>query len=102
MEDESIDLFVNKNSLGEMTREAASNYVRQVARSTRYFFHMNHDITPNVYDDRQRGLLGHEYPVPPDTFQLLLRYPDLGHLLGQGHLDFGMDIFQYLYERKQP
>lgn len=96
----SIDLFMNKNSLGEMTRETASNYIHHVANSTRYFFHMNHDIFPNVYSDNSQGLLGSEYPVPKDKFKLLFRYPDVGHLLYQGTLDYYMDIFLYLYERR--
>ncbi len=96
----SIDLFMNINSLGEMTREAASNYIHHVANSTRYFFHMNHDIFPNVYSDNSPGLLGYEYPVPKDKFKLLFRYPDVGHMLYQGRLDYYMDIFLYLYERR--
>lgn len=100
--DKCVDLFVNKNSLGEMTSEAVVNYVGHIARSTaRYFFHMNHEIYPNVYADDRRGLLGHEYPVPADAFRLLFRYPDLGAMLHQGVLDYSMDIFTYLYERRE-
>lgn len=98
----SVDLFVNKNSLGEMTRDAVRNYVHHIARSTRsFFFHMNHEIHRNVYADGTWGLLGYEYPVPEREFRLLMRYPDLGHLLYQGYLDLGMDIFFYLYERRR-
>lgn len=97
---DSIDLFMNKNSLGEMTKEAVINYVGHITRSTRYFFHMNHDIYPNVYSNNRRGLLGHEYPVPKDKFNLLFRYPDVGHMLHRGRVDYNMDIFLYLYGRK--
>lgn len=97
--DKSVDLFVNKNSLGAMTSEAVVNYVAHIARSTRYFFHMNHELYPNVYAGERRGLLGHEYPVPMSEFKLLFRYPDLGAMLHQGVLDYSMDIFSYLYER---
>ncbi len=96
----SIDLFINKNSLGEMTKEAVINYINHITRATRYFFHMNHDIRPNIYSNNERGLLGHEYPIPMDKFRLLFRYPDIGHMLYQGGMDFSMDIFLYLYERK--
>ena len=96
----SIDLFMNKNSLGEMTSKAAMNYVHHIANSTRYFFHMNHDIFPNVYSDSSPGLLGYEYPVPKDKFKLLFRYPDVGHMIFQGKVDYYMDIFLYLYERR--
>jgi hypothetical protein len=97
---QSVDLFMNKNSLGEMTRESVHAYIEHIARATRYFFHMNHDRFANIYDDRKPGLLAHEYPVPLDQFKLLFRYPDIGHLLGRGGVDFGMDIFLYLYERR--
>lgn len=99
--DRSIDLFVNKNSLGEMTQASVEAYVAHITRSTRsFFFHLNHELHPNVYDDGSRGLLGHEYPVPPAEFRLLMRYPDIGHLLHQGYPDYRMDIFLYLYERR--
>ena len=97
---DSIDLFMNKNSLGEMTKEAATNYIYYITKATKYFFHMNHDIYPNIYSDNNRGLLGHEYPVPKDKFKLLFRYPDVGHMLSQGGIDYSMDIFLYLYERR--
>jgi len=96
----SIDLFINKNSLGEMTSKAAKNYVHHITNSTRYFFHMNHDIFPNVYSDNSPGLLGYEYPVPKDKFKLLFRYPDIWHVLYGGKIDYYMDIFLYLYERR--
>ena len=96
----SIDLFINKNSLGEMTQEAVINYINYITKATRYFFHMNHDIHPNIYSNNERGLLGYEYPVPRSEFKLLFRYPDVSHILYQGGVDFNMDIFSYLYERK--
>lgn len=97
----SVDLFVNKNSLGEMTREGAAHYVAQITRATRqYFFHMNHDVRPCLFEDGQRGLLGREYPLPEDQFRLLVRYPDLGHMVYRGSLDFDQDVFFYLYLRR--
>ena len=96
----SVDLFINKNSLGEMTKEAVINYINHIANSAKYFFHMNHDIYPAMYAANNRGLLGYEYPVPIDQFKLLFRYPDIGHMLFLGGIDYSMDIFLYLYERK--
>lgn len=63
---------------------------------------MNHDTTPVYFSDRERGLLGYEYPVPGDEFTLLWRYPDIGHLLAQGFPDFSKDIFTRLYQRRAP
>jgi hypothetical protein len=62
---------------------------------------MNHDITANIYTNNECGLLGYEYPVPMDKFKLLFRYPDIGHMLCLGGIDFNMDIFMYLYERRK-
>ena len=101
---QSVDLFLNKNSLGEMREDAVRNYIRLIARATkRWFFHMNHDVTRNYYsegDEKDRGLLGYEYPVPPEEFRLLFRYPDMGHLLMPSSLGLRPDIFLYLYERR--
>jgi len=95
----SIDLFINKNSLGEMTSNAAKNYIHHILNSTRYFYHMNHDNFPNVYSDNSPGLLGHEYPVTKDRFKLLFRYPDIYHAI-EGLKDINTDIFIYLYEKR--
>jgi hypothetical protein len=98
----SIDLFVNKDSLGEMTKDAVTNYLGAIMRATRYFFHVNHDVAPAVYADHDRGLLGYEYPIPPETFRLLCRYPDISYVESQGGVGFQLDRFVYLYERKTP
>lgn len=95
----SVDLFVNHCSLGEMTREAVKNYMQHISQATRYFFHMNHGVYPNIFSNDERSMLGDEYPVPIDRFKLLFRYPDIGHMLYQGGFDFHSDIFMYLYER---
>ena len=98
-DENSIDLFINKNSLGEMSKEAVNNYIYYITKSTKYFFHMNHDINRSIYSDNSKGLLGYEYPVPMDAFRLLFRYPDIGHMLYLGGVDYKEDIFLYLYER---
>jgi hypothetical protein len=94
---EAVDLFVNKNSLGEMRAETARAYLQHVNRAARFFFHLNHDRLPNRYEGGEVGLLGHEYPVDPQRFRRLIRYPDLGHLLHEGPTS---DIVFYLYERR--
>ncbi len=96
---DTVDLFLNKNSLGEMTAESVVNYVGHISEATRFFFHMNHDVYPRPMAGG-RGLLGHEYPVPADRFRLLFRYPDMGHLLMEGYLEMRNDIFCYLYEKR--
>jgi len=96
--DGDVDLFVNKNSLGEMNRETVKRYIGHICRATRFFFHMNHDIYTVPFAN-ERSVLGVEYPVPDDRFRLLFRYPDIGHLLMSGYLEMRNDIFCYLYER---
>jgi hypothetical protein len=84
----AVDLFVNKNSLGEMQPDTVRTYVEHIARTTRgYFLHPNHEL--KRWGD---GLLAHEYGVP---MRLIYKMPELGHLLG--NLDGRPDIFQYLY-----
>jgi hypothetical protein len=95
---QSVDLFVNKNSLGEMTAAAARNYVRLIADSTRYFFHLNHERFRNDFGGGERSLLASEYEVP-EALKLLLRLPELGHGLVPDSVGGGSDIYLYLYER---
>jgi len=96
---ETVDVFANYASLGEMTREAVSNYVGAITNATKYFFHVNHDRVPSVYEDGSRGLLAYEYPIPP-TFELLFRYPELFFTMYKGSFDMESNSFAYLYERK--
>jgi len=97
----TVELFVNETSLGEMTREAISNYLRYITQATTYFFHINRDRRRNIFADHETSLLGHEYPVPTDRFTLVFRYPDLKHLVFYGgRVDFNSDAFIYLYEKK--
>jgi len=98
---DTIDLFMNITSLGEMDRSAVINYIHHITRSTHYFFHMNHDNYPSHFSRDIQGMLGYEYPVPRDRFKLLFRYLDAGHLLYHGFIDFKTDIFLYLYEKQE-
>jgi len=100
LQENSIDLFINKNSLGEMTSDVVRNYLQYICKSTKYFLHMNHDINRNKFDDGAEGLLGHEYPIDAKKFDLIFKYPDLGNLTYfDGTLDLESDIFVYLYKK---
>lgn len=98
LEPRSVDLFVNKNSLGEMTADAARNYVRLIADATHYFFHLNHERFRNDFGGGERSLLASEYEVP-ETLKPLLRLPEIGHGLVPASVGGGSDIYLYLYER---
>lgn len=101
LSDGCIDLFINVNSLGEMNARSVNEYVRLICHASRYFFHINHEISPNRYNDNERGLLCYEYPVDMTRFRRLFRYPDMiqrnfGNLLGWDN-----ELFMYLYERRR-
>jgi len=97
----SVDLFINKNSLGEMNPDAVKNYLKYICNSTNYFFHMNHDIKRNIFQDGVKGLLGNEYPIDEKKFDLIFRQPIVGHSTYLGELDLENDIFMYLYKKKE-
>lgn len=99
LEPRSVDLFVNKNSLGEMRADAVQNYVRLIANATNYFFHMNHERFRNDFGGGEQSLLASEYAPPTDTFKRLFRLPELGHGLVPTSVAGGSDIYLYLYER---
>ena len=98
---DNVDIFVNETSLGEMTPEAASHFVRIASLASRYIFHINHDRDSNIFSDGRKSLLGFEYPIP-DNFKLLFRYPELKHFLIDGEVDLSSDTAIYLYEKISP
>lgn len=97
---QTVDLFINETSLGEMTAGAIANYLRYITEASRYFFHVNRERVRNVFQGGEASLLGYEYPVPAAEFTLLFRYPELKHLLYYGgKADLRSDAFIYLYEK---
>lgn len=100
LKDDSVDLFLNKNSLGEMTKKNCETFLYHITRSANYFFHMNHDNIRNMYNDGSHGLLSSEFPIDQDKFDLQFRYLDIGHALHNGYLDYYMDIFIHLYKKR--
>ena len=55
------DGTINKNSLGEMDPEAATNYLRHIIRTSKYFFSMNHEHFRNTFSDGKKSLVNSEY-----------------------------------------
>ncbi len=101
LDSNSIDLAINKNSLGEMDSDAAKNYLYHITRTSKYFFSMNHEHIRNYFSDGKKSLLNSEYNLDK-KFKTLIKYPELGHLIGENNkLDYhGSDILFYIYEKK--
>lgn len=100
LEDDSIHLAINKNSLGEVEPETAHNYLSHINRTSKYFFSMNHEYFRNHFKNGKKSLLNREYNLD-EKFKELVRYPDLGHLIYEKNtLDYDSEIFFYIYEKK--
>ena len=100
IQDNSINLALNKNSLGEMSPETARNYINHIHRTSKYFFSMNHEYFRNNFNDGEKSLINKEYNIDKKFIELI-RYPDLGHLTYERNkLDFENNIFFYIYEKK--
>jgi putative sugar O-methyltransferase len=103
LRENSIDLFLNKNSLGEMKPNTVHKYIEHISYSTNYFFHMNHEKIRNNFDDGTQSLLNNEYLLPEDKFDLIFRQADLGHIIYRGEFEINSDIddiFMYLFKKK--
>ena len=99
LKNNSVDLFVNKNSLGEMMPNTSKKLVENICRTTKTFFHINHETERNFFEDGSKSLLNKEYPVP-SNFDLLFRYPDLAHMTYDSvKINYESDIFVYCYQK---
>ena len=100
LENNTFDLAINKNSLGEMQPETAKNYLKHIHRTSKYFFSMNHEYFRNHFTDGKKSLINKEYNLD-GKFKELIRYPDLGHLTYENNkIDFDKNTFFYIYEKK--
>ena len=99
IKNDSIDVIVNKNSLGEMEPETAYNYIDQIHKTSKYFFSLNHETFRNKFNNNKYSLINSEYNKE-GKFKELLRYPDLGHLTYENNkIDLDSDIFFYIYKK---
>ena len=101
MSENSVDLFVNKNSLGEMRSDTAKFYIEKINYCSKIFFHMNHNRIRNVFDNKDKSLISSEYPIDMKKFDLVFDYPDLSHFIYTGRYDSNNDIFMKLFKIKQ-
>ena len=99
--DRSIDLFINENSLGVMHPDACRRFVSEICRASEAFYHRNAESSRLELDDGARTLVNREYPVPLDEFEEVVRYCDISRMMCSGRLNFDMDMYWYLYQRRR-
>jgi putative sugar O-methyltransferase len=97
--DNAVDIFINLSSLGEMRPVSCRRYVEEICRTSRAFWHMNHEHTRVNFEDGT-SLLNNEYPVPNDKFQLVSRNIEALNAAWKGIFEPGYDIYSYYYRRK--
>jgi putative sugar O-methyltransferase len=95
----SIDLFINICSLGEMEKPSVKQYCKFINKSSNFFFHMNHDVYRNKFSKNKSGFLSNEYPIGKN-FTLTSKYLDIFHFVYlDGNIHFEHDIFACLYKK---
>lgn len=100
LDKDTVNLAINKNSLGEMDPDAAKNYLQHIHRTSKYFFSMNHEYFRNYFSDGKKSLVNKEYNLD-GKFKQLIRYSDLGHLIYENNkIDFYNNIFFYIFKKK--
>jgi len=100
MSENSVDLFINKNSLGEMKKETTEYFINKINLCSKIFFHMNHNRIRNIYKNGETSLISSEYPINLKKFDLIFDYPDLSHFIYTGRYESSNDIFMKLYKLK--
>jgi putative sugar O-methyltransferase len=99
IQDNSIDMFINKNSLGEIDPDSAKNYISNIHRTSKYFFSINHEFMRNEFENDKYSLVNEEFNIDK-KFKILIRYPDLAHLIYESNkIDFDQDIYFYIYKK---
>ncbi|MCA9172063.1 MAG: putative sugar O-methyltransferase [Planctomycetales bacterium] len=96
---DSIDLFLNENSLGAMSPAACAMFVKEICRTSLRFWHRNHEVRRNPFEDGKPSLVNAEYPVPMDRFRLLVRDHDISRIVGHDRSRIKNDMVWYYYER---
>jgi putative sugar O-methyltransferase len=96
----SVDMFINANSFGEMSLDTTKKFIQNIERTTKnWFWHMNHEFVRNKFSDGSESLINSEYNPSEKSFKLISRYMDVGHAIYQGGFDCENDIYCYIYKR---
>ena len=89
---DTVDLFINANSLSEMDYPTINEYLTNIGRTCKhFFFHENSDKT--VLNVGHQEVPASRYPIPANFKQLYKHYSPWGGGAGRQR--------EYLYERRQ-
>src|SRR5690606_33431886 len=69
------DIFINKNSLGEMAEPLSRLFIEECTRRADAFWHLNHESFRYDFGGDVHSMLNGEYPVPAD-YRLVYRNLD--------------------------
>jgi putative sugar O-methyltransferase len=100
LHDTSVDLFINENSLGMVPPDACQLFVKEICRSAKAFWHRNHEVRRNPFDDGTTTLVNREYPIDRDRFHEVVRYCDVARLVGHDRSKVKSDMYWYYFRRK--
>ncbi len=100
LDDTSVDLFINENSLGMVPPETCRFFVNEICRVSKAFWHRNHEVRRNPFEDGTQSLVNCEYPVDRDSFREVMRYCDIAQLIGHDLATTQYDMYWYYFERK--
>ena len=100
--DEAVDLFLNENSLGMMSPDACTLFVREICRTAKEFWHRNHEARRNPFPDGSTTLINREYPIDGEKFSEVVRYCDIRRFIGPEGWTLENDMFWYYYSSRRP
>jgi hypothetical protein len=98
--DDSVDLFINENSLGEIEASACRHYVEEICRCANAFWHRNHEVYRFQFKGNGTSLVNREYPIPANKFEKVVRYCDCGPLVRADRLNRDSDLVWYYYRSR--
>jgi putative sugar O-methyltransferase len=101
IQDQSVDLFINENSLGMVPSDACRLFVREICRSTMAFWHRNSEVRRSPAGDGTKTLVNSEYPVDREHFQEVVRYCDVARMVGHDRSKIKSDMYWYYFRRME-
>ncbi|MEZ6102351.1 MAG: putative sugar O-methyltransferase [Pirellulaceae bacterium] len=97
--DQSVDLFLNENSLGVMLPDTCRYFVGEMCRGSRGIWHRNHEIRRNHLPQGNTTLVNSEYPIPKHDFIQRLRFPDVRRFIVGQSWTLDNDMYWYYFQR---